>query len=193
MDQALIRHLFRVTVKAAGVLNTDKDFALQLEDKLKDLKGYQIGSKGQLLEWDKEYGESEPQHRHVSHLFGLYPGYDITADNAPVFEAARKSLEARGNRTTGWSMAWKISLWSRLYEAEKAHEALTNLVNFIDAGKQAENQGGLYRNLLNALRFRLTVTSGPRQVLPNAAAESPEQHSPAAGLPLSWKRAASVA
>lgn len=107
MDIAIIRSLFSNTIEASKILQTDRDFRSELIKKRSKLKGYQIGSKGQLLEWDKEYKESEPQHRHVSHLFGVYPGCDITDNTPELFKAARKSLNDRGNKTTGWSMAWK--------------------------------------------------------------------------------------
>lgn len=151
MDIAIIRSLFSNTIEASKILQTDRDFRSELIKKRSKLKGYQIGSKGQLLEWDKEYKESEPQHRHVSHLFGVYPGCDITDNTPELFKAARKSLNDRGNKTTGWSMAWKISLWARLYDSSNAYEALSNLVNYIDPHVKADNRGGLYRNLLNAL------------------------------------------
>lgn len=160
MDIAIIRSLFSNTIEASKILQTDRDFRSELIKKRSKLKGYQIGSKGQLLEWDKEYKESEPQHRHVSHLFGLYPGCDITDNTPELFKAARKSLYDRGNKTTGWSMAWKISLWSRLYDSSNAHEALSNLINYIDPHIKAENRGGLYRNLLNALPFQIDGNFG---------------------------------
>lgn len=160
MDQAIIRSLFSNTIQASEILQTDHAFRKELTDKRDKLQGYQIGSKGELLEWDKEYEESEPQHRHVSHLFGLYPGSDITNDTPDVFNAARQSLHTRGNKTTGWSMAWKIALWSRLYDSDNANEALTNLINFVDPNVKAENRGGLYRNLLNALPFQIDGNFG---------------------------------
>ena len=160
MDIAIIRTLFSNTIQAAEILRTDLNFRSELIKKRDKLRKYQIGSKGQLLEWDKEYKESEPQHRHVSHLFGLYPGCDITNDTPEIFNAARKSLDIRGNKTTGWSMAWKVSLWARLYEASKSYEALTNLINYINPDIKAENRGGLYRNLLNALPFQIDGNFG---------------------------------
>lgn len=160
MDIAIIRSLFSNTIKASEILQTDQAFRSQLMGKVSKLKGYQIGKEGKILEWDKEYKESEPQHRHVSHLFGLYPGNDITDHTPEVFNAACKSLNARGNKTTGWSMAWKIALWSRLYDSSNAHEALTNLINYIDPNIKAENRGGLYRNLLNALPFQIDGNFG---------------------------------
>ena len=160
MDIAIIRSLFSNTIQAAEILQTDMNFRSELIQKRNKLKKYQIGTKGQLLEWDKEYEENEPQHRHVSHLLGLYPGHDITNDTPDVFNAARKSLDIRGNKTTGWSMAWKVSLWARLYDASKSYEALTNLINYVNPKIKAENQGGLYRNLLNALPFQIDGNFG---------------------------------
>lgn len=160
MDLTLIRHLFDRTIKAAKLLQTDQTLCAELETKLKGLKGYQVGANGELLEWDKAYQESEPQHRHVSHLFGLYPGCDITPETPSLFEAARTTLTKRGNKTTGWSMAWKISLWSRLLDAANAHEALVNLMTYIVPHQKGENRGGLYRNLLNALPFQIDGNFG---------------------------------
>lgn len=160
MDIAIIRSLFSNTIEASKILQIDMNFRNSLIEKKGKLKTYQIGNKGQLLEWDKEYKESEPQHRHISHLFGLYPGCDITDRTPEIFNAAQVSLNNRGNKTTGWSMAWKISLWSRLYNSSKAHEALSNLINYIDPEIKSENRGGLYRNLLNALPFQIDGNFG---------------------------------
>ena len=94
MDMAIIRNLFGNTIHAAELLGVDVEFRKMLEQKSKYLAGYRIGSHGQLLEWDKEYKETEPQHRHLSHLFGLYPGCDIIPDTPEVFKAARQTLIA---------------------------------------------------------------------------------------------------
>lgn len=160
MDLAIVRSIFHTTAKAADVLGIDADFQQVLHEKAERLKKYQIGSHGQLLEWDKEYIESEPQHRHVSHLFGLYPGNEITPNIPDVYQAARQTMTDRGNKTTGWSMAWKISLWARLLDAANAYDALSNLMNYIDPTMKAENRGGLYRNLLNALPFQIDGNFG---------------------------------
>lgn len=160
MDLAIVRYLFDFTARAADILGTDKEFAEELTEMRGRLKGYEVGSCGQILEWDKEYMESEPHHRHVSHLFGLYPGCDITSSTPELYDAARRTLEMRGNRTTGWSMAWKMSLWARLRDGQKSYEAISNLVNYVEPGIQSENRGGLYRNLLNALPFQIDGNFG---------------------------------
>lgn len=161
VDIAIIKALFMNTIALSSELGVDKDFAKKLSAQVDKLAPYQIGSKGQLLEWDKEYIEVEPQHRHVSHLFGVYPGREITPTNNPeLCDAVRKTLDARGNKTTGWSMAWKVSLWARLLDANNSYDALQNLLVLIDGSTHRENSGGVYRNLLNALPFQIDGNFG---------------------------------
>jgi alpha-L-fucosidase 2 len=128
MDQAIIRQLFTDTLCSAEILDTDAEFRATLQQALGKLRPYQIGSKGQLLEWQEEFVEPEPQHRHLSHLYGLHPGSLITPDTPDLFAAAKRSLELRGDGGTGWSKAWKINFWARLRDGDHAHTLLAGLL-----------------------------------------------------------------
>ncbi|HRT07946.1 MAG TPA: glycoside hydrolase family 95 protein [Candidatus Paceibacterota bacterium] len=130
MDLAIIRDLFRNTLTAAELLKRDRGFRAELEAALGRLKRYEVGSKGQLLEWPEEFEEADPHHRHVSHLFGLHPGREITWRTTPeLAAAAKRSLELRGDGGTGWSKAWKVNFWARLEDGEHAHRMLTDLIS----------------------------------------------------------------
>jgi alpha-L-fucosidase 2 len=130
MDLAIIRDLFRNTITAAETLKRDTRFQAELRAALARLKPYQVGSKGQLLEWQEEFEEADPHHRHVSHLFGLHPGREIAGRTAPeLAAAAKRSLELRGDGGTGWSKAWKVNFWARLEDGDHAHRMLTDLIS----------------------------------------------------------------
>lgn len=130
MDLELIRELFENTRSAAHILKTDADFAAKLDAAEKRLPPLQIGKRGQLQEWIKDYDETELQHRHVSHLYSVYPGHDIDLEGTPeLARAAYKSLEIRGDGSTGWSQVWRVALWARLRNPEQAYRNLTLLID----------------------------------------------------------------
>jgi len=133
MDLEILHDLFTNCIEAATILDVDPEFREKLSAALKNLAPLQISPKtGRLQEWIEDYDEPEPGHRHVSHLFGLHPGRQITVSGTPdLAQAARKSLEYRlshGGGHTGWSRAWIINFWARLQEPEKAHENVVKLL-----------------------------------------------------------------
>jgi alpha-L-fucosidase 2 len=151
MDMALTRELFTNVIAAAHELKLDDPFIATLQDKLPKLLPYQIGAQGRLQEWSKDFADKEVHHRHVSHLYGLHPGEEITRERTPkLFEAAKRSLEIRGDQATGWSMGWKINLWARLLDGEHAHKLVRDLIQPAGKKDSTSSRAGLYANLLDA-------------------------------------------
>jgi alpha-L-fucosidase 2 len=129
MDIELVREIFENCRHAAGILGTDADFRSELERAGQRLPSLQVGKRGQLQEWIEDYPEAEPAHRHVSHLYSLYPGNAISVERTPALAAAaRKSLELRGDGGTGWSAVWRVALWARLRDPEHAYANLKFLI-----------------------------------------------------------------
>ena len=130
MDIELIKELFENCARAAEILGIDRQFRAELANIEQRLPPLQIGKRGQLQEWIEDYPETEPQHRHVSHLYALYPGHDISLKTTPDLAAAvKKSLELRGDGGTGWSTVWRVALWARLQNPERAYNNLNILIN----------------------------------------------------------------
>ena len=151
MDLSIIRDVFANCIEASAVLDGDPVFRARLQEAQSRLTPLGVGRQGQIMEWNEDWDEGEPPHRHVSQLFGLYPGREITMALAPgLFAAARRSLELRGDTGTGWSLAWKINLWSRLCDGEHAHRLIDQLFVRVDTVTTANDGGGLYPNLLDA-------------------------------------------
>lgn len=130
MDNQLIRELYTNTLNATRILGLDRSFGEQLAHALERLAPNRISPKGYLQEWLEDYLETDPHHRHVSHLYGLHPGTQITPDATPnLAQACRVTLERRGDGGTGWSRAWKINFWARLHDGERAYKLLNNLLS----------------------------------------------------------------
>jgi alpha-L-fucosidase 2 len=149
MDNQIVRELFTNTIAAAAILGVDTGFVEELEAKRTRLMPTTIGEDGRIMEWLEPFAEAEPHHRHVSHLYGLYPGNEISVEHTPALaEAARRSLEARGDKSTGWSMAWKMNFWARLHDGEHAHKLLCDLLApAIRRGERRSREGGTAPNL----------------------------------------------
>jgi alpha-L-fucosidase 2 len=121
IDMQILNDLFKYYVEAAGILGKDEAYASRVENTRQRLVPPQIGKDGTLQEWAEDYAQMEDKHRHYSHLYGLYPGNVLSAKNTPEFvEPIKKVLNQRGDGATGWSRAWKMALWSRLYDGERA-------------------------------------------------------------------------
>jgi len=154
-DLAMVRQCLADTRDAAKTLGVDKELRARIDRTLKKLHPYKIGKKGNLQEWYYDWEDSEPTHRHQSHLFGVYPGRHITPASDPALaKAAERTLEIKGDKTTGWSTGWRISLFARLLNAEKAYQTYRTLLKYVSPdgykGKDARRGGGTYPNLLGA-------------------------------------------
>ncbi|TYP73084.1 glycoside hydrolase family 95 protein [Paenibacillus methanolicus] len=152
MDLSLIWDLFTNCMEASEALGIDEAFRERLSKALGHLLPLQIGRHGQLQEWYKDFEEEDVHHRHVSHLFGVYPGRQITEDAAPeLFAAARTSLERRGDGGTGWSLGWKIGLWARFKDGNRAQRLISNLLTLVREDEPDNyHRGGVYANLFDA-------------------------------------------
>ena len=153
MDMSIIRELFTAVIRSADILKTDNDFANELIKAKEKLYPYLIGQYGQLQEWFNDWDDPNDKHRHLSHLFGLYPGSQITLSTTPdLAAAAKQSLFHRGDVSTGWSMAWKINWWARLQDGDHAYKILSDAFTYINPLEKREvmGGGGTYPNLFDA-------------------------------------------
>ncbi|WP_442591131.1 glycosyl hydrolase family 95 catalytic domain-containing protein [Pedobacter sp. AW31-3R] len=145
MDHQIIRTLFKACIEAAEILQVDTAFSKVLQKKYHEIAPNQIGKYQQLQEWLEDKDDPENKHRHVSHLWGVHPGNDITWEDQPEFmKAARQSLIYRGDEGTGWSLAWKINFWARFKEGDHAMKMIKMLLSPVG------ESGGSYANLFDA-------------------------------------------
>jgi len=148
MDLAIIRHLFEACIRASEILDRDSEFRSELKSKLERLAPYRIGQRGQLQEWPEDWTETDVHHRHISHLYALHPADHITKRRTPtLFDAARRTLELRGDEGTGWSLAWKINFWARMEDGNHAHRLVENLLRLSRVAGIRMDRGGVYINL----------------------------------------------
>ncbi len=153
MDMTMIRELFENIIEGSAILGEKDELLEEIETACSRLAMPGIGADGRLLEFGIEAEEPEPSHRHVSHLYGVYPGWMFTPDrNADLFEACRKSLDARGDKSTGWAMGWRVALWARLRDGDRALKVIGDLLSYViaDGDTHYSNHGGLYANLFDA-------------------------------------------
>ena len=154
-DLAMIRECLMDAAEASKVLGVDKSFRKRIKKTLSRLYPYQIGKDGNLQEWYYDWQDQDPYHRHQSHLFGLYPGHHLSVEETPELAAVcARTLEIKGDETTGWSTGWRVNLLARLRDGEKAYHMYRRLLRYVSPdnykGEDARRGGGTYPNLLDA-------------------------------------------
>jgi alpha-L-fucosidase 2 len=151
MDNQLLFELFNNLVSASETLDVDPDFADTLRQTIRRLPPMHIGRHGQLQEWLFDWDDPEDKHRHVSHLYGVYPGNQISPARTPeLFGAARTSLNHRGDPATGWSMGWKVCLWARFLDGDRACKLIAEQLKLTGHAETEYKGGGTYANMLDA-------------------------------------------
>ena len=151
-DQEIVWDLFTNYIEASKILNLDTEYRAKVTVLLEKLLKPQIGKWGQLMEWSVDRDDSTDLHRHISHLFALYPGRQISVTATPeLAAAARKTLISRGDQSTGWAMAWRINFWARMFDGNHAYKLLRNLMSIVgNVGTDYNKGGGVYSNLFDA-------------------------------------------
>jgi alpha-L-fucosidase 2 len=153
IDMAIIHDLFTNCIAASEALGgVDTEFVERVTAALTRLYPAKVGARGQLQEWWRDFLEQDVHHRHVSHLFGVFPGRQITPEGTPeLLNAAKRSLELRGDAGTGWSLAWKLNLWARLRDGDHAYNLVRTLLTLVDTSDtNYHGGGGVYANLFDA-------------------------------------------
>lgn len=193
-DIAMIRQCLSDTRDAAIALGTDAELVNEIDAALAKMAPYKIGQAGQLQEWAVDFKEQDPQHRHQSHLYGLYPGHHISIDKTPeLAKAAAKSLEIKGDNTTGWSTGWRVNLLARLADSDKAYAMYRRLLKYVSPdnyqGPDKRSGGGTYPNLLDAhAPFQIDGNFGGTAGVAEMIVQStPESITLIPALPAEWK------
>jgi alpha-L-fucosidase 2 len=152
MDISIIWENFQNCIEAGRILGIEPEFVARVEAAQQKLSPLKIGARGQLQEWSEDFREQDAQHRHVSHLFGVHPGRQITPATPELFAAARKSLEIRGDDGTGWSLGWKMNFWARFRDGDHAYVLVKNLLRPVGGNTRTSYGagGGVYPNLFDA-------------------------------------------
>ena len=151
-DQEIVWDLFTNYIEASIILNLDPDYRAKVTLLREKLLKPQIGKWGQLMEWSVDRDDSTDTHRHISHLFALHPGRQISVTVTPeLAAAAKKILISRGDQSTGWAMAWRINFWARMSDGNHAYKLLRNLMSIVgNVGTDYDKGGGIYSNLFDA-------------------------------------------
>jgi len=149
MDHQIIRSLFANVIAASEILGEDPDFSAKLDSMRQRIAPNQIGQYGQLQEWLQDTDDPDNKHRHVSHLWGVFPGNEISTRTPAFLAAAKNSLDMRGDEGTGWSTGWKIALWARMRDGDRSHRLLMSWMN-LKTPRDSSKGSGVYPNMLGA-------------------------------------------
>jgi len=153
MSTQLVADLFDITIRSAEILKTDKDLIVDLKTKMKHLPPHMIGQHGQLQEWLEDWDNPKDNHRHISHLYAIFPSNQISPYRNPeLTESVRNTLIQRGDPSTGWSMNWKINCWARLLDGNHAYLMMKQQISLVEplAKEGFSEAGGTYANLFDA-------------------------------------------